>query len=42
MVGSGDSSTGPLAAADGPVLVEGGSAGNRGLVDLLVGVDIVD
>lgn len=42
VVSSGDSSAGALGAADGPVLVEGGSSGDGRLVHLLVGIDIVD
>ena len=41
VVGSGHSAAGTLALADGPVLVEGRSALNGGLVDLLVLVDVV-
>lgn len=41
VVGSGHGTTGALAAADGPVLVEGRSALDGGLVDLLVLIDIV-
>ena len=42
VVGSSDSTTGASALADGPVLVEGSRAGDRGLVNLLVLVDIVN
>lgn len=41
VVGSGHSAAGTLALADGPVLVEGRSALDGGLVDLLVLVDVV-
>ena len=42
VVSSGDCSAGTLGAADGPVLVEGGSSRDGRLVHLLVSVDIVD
>lgn len=42
VVCSSDSATGASALADGPVLVEGGRAGHRGLINLLVLVDVVD
>lgn len=41
MVRCSDSSAGPLALTDGPVLVEGCRADDRGLVDLLVLIDII-
>lgn len=41
VVGSGHGTAGTLATADGPVLVEGCSARNGWLVDLLVLIDIV-
>lgn len=41
VVGGGHGTAGTLAAADGPVLVEGRSALDGGLVDLLVLIDIV-
>lgn len=41
VVGSGHSTAGALALADGPVLVEGRSALDGGLIDLLVLVDVV-
>lgn len=41
MIGGGDSSTNTSALADGPVLVEGRSALNRRLIDLLMFVDVI-
>lgn len=41
MIRGGDRAAGPLVLADGPVLVEGGRADDRRLVDLLVLVDVV-
>ena len=42
VVGSSDSSAGALGTTDGPVLIECSSARDGRLVNLLVGVDVVD
>lgn len=42
VVADGDGTAGALGAADGPELGEGGSPYDRGLVDALAGVDVVD